>query len=58
MLSDNITGGLECAPLSRITFKAVEHANNSKLIDHRQNQATYLPKAPNLYDLLPTVLWT
>ena len=41
---DNITGGLECAPSPRIMFKAVECVNNSKLIDHQQNQAIYLPK--------------
>ena len=35
-----------------------QRTNSSILINHRQNQVIYLPKDPNLYNLLPIVLWT
>ena len=57
MQYDNTIGGPVCEPLSKTTFKVVEHVNSLKSTDHLLNLPICLPKERNHFDLLRTVLW-
>ena len=57
MRYSNIIGGLDCEPLSKTMYRGVAFANNSKLIDHQQNQRIYPQKELNHYDPLLIVQW-
>ena len=53
----NTTGGRDCEHMSRITYKDVVYANNSRSTDHRHDPHISLRKELNRHDPLPTVPW-
>ena len=59
-LYDNTTGGLGYVLFLKKTMSldVEESANNSKSIEHLQNQCSYPLKGPNQLDHLPTAQWT
>src|SRR5277367_1902703 len=58
ILYDNITGGLDCTPLSSITYQDVVFANNSRLTHPQLTWPFNLSLALLLLVLSPTAQWT